>query len=86
MPPIEQRDSESSVDSVGSASSRADGKYTTLDGINIFEVASYVEQMLAEMAALAHQHGLNTLSYFLEMARMEAQLQCEMARQDQHRR
>ena len=35
--------------------------------------ADYVAALTAELAALARQHGLDTLSYILDMARLEAE-------------
>jgi hypothetical protein len=37
------------------------------------EVANYVAALAADLAAVARQHGLETLGYILEMARMEAE-------------
>jgi hypothetical protein len=36
-------------------------------------VASYVATMAGDPAAIARQHGLQTLGYLLEMARLEAE-------------
>ena len=35
--------------------------------------ASYVASFTTELALIARQHGLDTLGYLLEMARMEAE-------------
>lgn len=35
-------------------------------------VASYVESLTGELSRLAYDHGLPTLGYILDMARMEA--------------
>ena len=35
--------------------------------------AEYVATFTAELARIARRHGLNTLSYILDMARLEAQ-------------
>lgn len=35
-------------------------------------VASYVETLTGELARLAREHGLPTLAYILDMARLEA--------------
>ena len=36
-------------------------------------VATYVATMSADLASIARQHGLETLGYLLEMARLEAE-------------
>jgi hypothetical protein len=36
-------------------------------------VADYVATLSADLAVLARQHGLQTLGYLLEMARLEAE-------------
>jgi hypothetical protein len=35
--------------------------------------AAYVAVLTAELAAIARRHNLNTLSYLLDMARLEAE-------------
>ena len=35
--------------------------------------ADYIADLTGNLAAIARQHGLETLSYVLEMARLEAQ-------------
>ena len=35
--------------------------------------AGYVAELSAELATLARQHGLDTLGYILDMARLEAE-------------
>jgi hypothetical protein len=35
--------------------------------------ANYIADLSAELAALARQHGLDALSYILDMARLEAE-------------
>jgi hypothetical protein len=40
--------------------------------INPGPVAEYIAQITAELAALAKQNGFDSLSYILEMARLEA--------------
>ena len=42
-------------------------------------VANYVATLAADLAAMARQHGLDTLGYLLDMARLEAE--SERARQ-----
>jgi hypothetical protein len=37
------------------------------------EAADYVASAAADLAVMAHRHGLNTLGFLLEMARMEAE-------------
>jgi hypothetical protein len=37
------------------------------------EAAAYVAELTGDLAVIARQHGLNTLCYLLEMARMEAE-------------
>jgi hypothetical protein len=41
------------------------------------EVALYVENLSSELRAMARTAELDTLAYFLEMARVEASLQVE---------
>ena len=36
-------------------------------------VASYIATLSADLAAMARRHGLETLGYVLEMARLEAE-------------
>jgi hypothetical protein len=36
-------------------------------------VATYVATLSADLASIARQHGLQTLGYLLEMARLEAE-------------
>jgi hypothetical protein len=40
---------------------------------NARAAASYVATMSADLAVIAREHGLDTLSYLLEMARLEAE-------------
>jgi hypothetical protein len=44
-------------------------------------VAGYVATMSADLATMARQHGLDTLGYLLEMARLEAENQMKRADQ-----
>jgi hypothetical protein len=37
------------------------------------EAASYVADLTADLARIARRHGLDTLGYILDMARLEAQ-------------
>ncbi len=37
------------------------------------EAAAYVAELAANLAAIARRHGLDTLGYLLEMARLEAE-------------
>ncbi len=37
------------------------------------EAAAYVTQLAADLASLARRHGLDTLGYLLDMARLEAE-------------
>jgi hypothetical protein len=37
------------------------------------EAAAYIADLTANLAAIARTHGLETLSYVLEMARLEAE-------------
>jgi hypothetical protein len=46
-------------------------------------VAEYVAVFTAELALLARGHGLDTLGYILEMARLEAE---NLSRPETHRR
>lgn len=39
------------------------------------ELAVYIEGLTAEMRAMAHAANLDSLAYFLEMARLEASIQ-----------
>jgi hypothetical protein len=41
------------------------------------EVAGYIEGLAAEMRAMAHSVDLDSLAYFLEMARLEASIQVQ---------
>lgn len=41
------------------------------------DVAGYIEGLAAEMRAMAHSVDLDSLAYFLEMARLEASLQVQ---------
>jgi hypothetical protein len=34
--------------------------------------ASYIEELSGDLAAIARRHGLDTLGYILEMAKLEA--------------
>lgn len=43
-----------------------------------FEVATFIEGMAAELRVMARSAKLDTLSYFLEMARIEASAQIEI--------
>ena len=43
-----------------------------------FEVAAYIEGMAAELRVMARSAKLDALSYFLEMARIEASAQIEI--------
>jgi len=36
------------------------------------EAAHYLREAIAELSQMAHRHGLTTLAYLLDMARMEA--------------
>jgi hypothetical protein len=37
------------------------------------EAAAYVAELAADLAAIARQHGLDTLGYILDMAKLEAE-------------
>jgi hypothetical protein len=37
------------------------------------EAANYVATLAADLAEIARQHGMNTLGYLLDMARLEAE-------------
>jgi hypothetical protein len=37
------------------------------------EAAEYIASMSADLASMARQHGLNTLGYLLDMAKLEAE-------------
>lgn len=37
------------------------------------EAAEYIASMSANLASMARQHGLNTLGYLLDMAKLEAE-------------
>ena len=37
------------------------------------EAAAYIASMSANLASMARQHGLNTLGYLLDMAKLEAE-------------
>jgi hypothetical protein len=41
------------------------------------EVAGYIEGLVAEMRHMAHSAHLDSLAYFLEMARLEAAIQAQ---------
>lgn len=41
------------------------------------DVAAYVEHLAADLRAMSHAVGLDSLAYFLEMARLEASIQVE---------
>ncbi len=45
--------------------------------LTALEVATFIESMTAEMRAMARGVRLDTLCYFLEMARVEASIQVE---------
>ncbi len=49
---------------------------STLDGIQL-EVALYIESLSAELRTMARESQLESLAYFLEMARIEASIQVE---------
>ena len=38
------------------------------------EIAGYIAQLTAEMSRMAEKAGLDTLAYFLSMARLEAEM------------
>ncbi len=38
------------------------------------EIAGYIAQLTAEMSQMAERAGLDTLAYFLSMARLEAEM------------
>ncbi len=38
------------------------------------EIAGYIAQLTAEMSRMAEKSGLETLAYFLSMARLEAEM------------
>jgi hypothetical protein len=38
------------------------------------EIAGYIAQLTAEMSSMAEKAGLETLAYFLSMARLEAEM------------
>jgi hypothetical protein len=40
-------------------------------------VAGYIEVLVAEMRWMAHSAALDSLAYFLEMARLEAAIQAQ---------
>jgi hypothetical protein len=40
---------------------------------NKAEAAAYVAELTADLARIARRHGLDTLGYILDMARLEAQ-------------
>lgn len=42
-----------------------------------WEVAGYIEVLVAEMRWMAHSAALDSLAYFLEMARLEAAIQAQ---------
>jgi hypothetical protein len=50
----------------------ADPKSAT-DAAKCAHAATYIASMTAELALMARGHGLDTLSYILEMARLEAE-------------
>mgnify|MGYP003395137772 CR=1 FL=1 len=49
---------------------------STLDGLQL-EVALYIESLSAELRTMARESELESLAYFLEMARIEASIQVE---------
>ncbi len=49
----------------------ADGKHQ--NGGERADFADYTAAMTADLAALARRHGLQTLAYLLDMARLEAE-------------
>ena len=63
------------VDKVRSAYS--DAEQETERPLSPFEAASFIEGMTAELRRMARNAKLDTLSYFLEMARIEASAQIE---------
>ncbi len=38
------------------------------------EAATYIADLTADLASMARKHGLGTLGYLLDMARMEAEI------------
>ena len=46
------------------------------------QVANYVATMSADLAAMARRHGLDTLGYLLEMARLEAENEARHTRRN----
>jgi hypothetical protein len=47
--------------------------------ISVAETADYIAALSKELAAMAHTHRLDILSYLLEMAAKEALLYCQNA-------
>ncbi|MEZ2405994.1 hypothetical protein AB6806_04155 [Bosea sp. RCC_152_1] len=66
------------VDKVRSAYSDAEQEAELPERpLSPFEAASFIEGMTAELRRMARNAKLDTLSYFLEMARIEASAQIE---------
>jgi len=52
-----------------------------LDPADRAAAAAYVAEMSSDLAAIARRHGLDTLSYILDMARLEAE---NASREEEH--
>jgi hypothetical protein len=48
------------------------------------EAANYVAELTGDLAALARRHGLTTLGYILDMARLEAENETRLGRGSGH--
>lgn len=48
------------------------------------EAAAYIADLAANLAAMARQHGMGTLGYLLDMARLEAEHQADTDDADMH--
>jgi hypothetical protein len=44
---------------------------------NRADAAAYVAELSADLARIARRHGLDTLGYILDMAKLEAQQACD---------
>ena len=54
------------------------------NGVSAVEFADYAAAMADELAGLARRHGLQTLAYLLEMARLEAEQSGGRTARDRH--
>lgn len=68
---------ESKLVSLESIASEGDDDEIPMRPMSALEAASFIESMAAELRSMARNTKLSALSYFLEMARIEASAEIE---------